>query len=71
MDALGLDGHGGWPIVREELRAVLDDGSRGREVYDYFLKDEMAFKCFLKMRIADNTRHVSLALINLELRDLS
>lgn len=61
MDALGLDKHGGWSIVREELKGVLNDGeeSRGREVYEYFLKGEMAFKCFFKMRLADNTRHVS------------
>ncbi|ODM23759.1 hypothetical protein SI65_01348 [Aspergillus cristatus] len=59
MDALGLDKHGGWSIVREELKGVLNDGeeSRGREVYEYFLKGEMAFKCFFKMRLADNTRH--------------
>lgn len=61
MDALGLDKHGGWSIVREELKGVLDDveGDRGREVYEYFLKGEMAFKCIFKMRLADNTRHVS------------
>lgn len=62
MNALGLDKHGGWPIVREELRSVLDDGEggRGREIYEHFLKKEMAFKCFLKTRLADNTWHVSI-----------
>ncbi|KAH8820752.1 ferric iron reductase FhuF-like transporter-domain-containing protein [Xylogone sp. PMI_703] len=53
--ALGIDKYDGWTIVRDELFTTLkpDMDPRSKELYDYILRDTMAFKCFLKMRMGD------------------
>lgn len=46
--ALGLDGHDGWAIVRNELSAVLepDTDAAGKKLYEYIVQNMMPFKCF-------------------------
>jgi hypothetical protein len=60
--ALGLEGaEDGWAIVRSTLSEVLEmgQGSIGKEMYRYFTKDTMPFKCFLKMRMGTSFKSVS------------
>ena len=61
LHILGLENKGGWEIVREELAKSLAASHmvQGRMIYDYFLRDTMAFKCFLRMRLASKYRDVS------------
>ncbi|KAJ5901986.1 hypothetical protein N7495_002514 [Penicillium taxi] len=56
--ALELDDHGGWAITHEILSTVLgsDEGSPGKALFDYFTKDTMPFKCFLRMRMESKYR---------------
>ncbi|CRG91682.1 putative protein KIAA1109 [Talaromyces islandicus] len=51
MYALGLEKTDrAWTIVRSMLSDILSDGD-GKDVYHYFVKDTMPFKCFLNMRM--------------------
>jgi siderophore synthetase component len=62
LSSLGLESHGGWVIVREELSLILkpaEDTPRG-SLYNYFVKDTMPFKCFLRMRMEGKYRDASL-----------
>ncbi|KAJ5175036.1 IucC family-domain-containing protein [Penicillium canariense] len=56
--ALGLENHGGWAITLETLTAVLmpDKRSLGKDLFEYFTKDTMPFKCFLRMRMEGKYR---------------
>lgn len=59
--ALGLEGeeYDGWGVVRDVLGDVLGLDGVGKEVYDYFVKDTMPFKCFMRMRIDASSKTVS------------
>ncbi|GMF66906.1 unnamed protein product [Aspergillus oryzae] len=59
--ALGLESHGGWAITLETLSTVLGGGqdSPGAKLLEYFTKDTMPFKCFLRMRMESKYRDVS------------
>ncbi|GMG04741.1 unnamed protein product [Aspergillus oryzae var. brunneus] len=59
--ALGLENHGGWAITLETLSTVLGGGqdSPGAKLLEYFTKDTMPFKCFLRMRMESKYRDVS------------
>jgi siderophore synthetase component len=59
---LGLEPNGGWRIVREELAKALDlhRNETARLVYEFFMAETMAFKCFLVMRLKGIYRDVSL-----------
>ncbi|BAE58860.1 unnamed protein product [Aspergillus oryzae RIB40] len=56
--ALGLENHGGWAITLETLSTVLGGGqdSPGAKLLEYFTKDTMPFKCFLRMRMESKYR---------------
>ncbi|KAK6810722.1 hypothetical protein RU639_013573 [Aspergillus parasiticus] len=56
--ALGLENHGGWAITLETLSTVLGRGqdSPGAKLLEYFTKDTMPFKCFLRMRMENKYR---------------
>ena len=58
---LGLESKGGWRIVREELERALNpsEDPDGRLLYDYWMKDTMASKSFLEMRLRDAYAKVS------------
>ncbi|KAE8422529.1 IucC family-domain-containing protein [Aspergillus pseudocaelatus] len=58
LEALGLENHGGWAITLEALSTVLGhgQGSLGAELLQYFTKDTMPFKCFLRMRMESKYR---------------
>lgn len=60
LGALGLESHGGWGIALETLSAVLgpDKCSSGKRLFEYFTKDTMPFKCFLRMRMESKYRDV-------------
>lgn len=62
LESLGLENHGGWTITHEVLSTVLgsDKGSPGYTLFEYFTKDTMPFKCFLRMRMEGKYRDVSL-----------
>ncbi|KAK0111672.1 hypothetical protein ONS95_002017 [Cadophora gregata] len=69
MYALGLEKtHDGWGVVRSFLFDVLTaDGSLvGREMYEYFLKETMAFKCFLTMRM-EATLKTSFKIVDIQI----
>ncbi|KAL2839816.1 IucC family-domain-containing protein [Aspergillus pseudoustus] len=53
LASLGLANEAGWVIVRHELLGALDlcEGVNRLEVGQFLLKDTMAYKCVLKMRI--------------------
>lgn len=61
LGALGLENHGGWAITLEILSTVLESekGSPGETLSEYFTKDTMPFKCFLRMRMESKYRDVS------------
>lgn len=59
LHALELETEGGWEIVREELSKALCSHAQGRMIHDYFLRETMSFKCFLRMRLASKYRDVS------------
>ncbi|KAJ6185719.1 hypothetical protein N7519_007020 [Penicillium mononematosum] len=66
--ALGLEGaEDGWAIVRSTLSEVLETGRGpiGKEMYRYFTKDTMPFKCFLKMRMSASFKS-SMAIVEKE-----
>ncbi|OQE80157.1 hypothetical protein PENNAL_c0047G00432 [Penicillium nalgiovense] len=58
LGALGLENHGGWAITLEILSTVLasEKGSPGETLFEYFTKDTMPFKCFLRMRMESKYR---------------
>lgn len=58
---LGLESHGGWAIVREEMERALNPRGDpdGRVLHDAFLKKTMSFKCFMEMRLRGVYRGVS------------
>ncbi|KAI2720719.1 hypothetical protein CBS147332_3959 [Penicillium roqueforti] len=58
LESLGLENHGGWTITHEVLSTVLgsDKGSPGYTLFEYFTKDTMPFKCFLRMRMEGKYR---------------
>ncbi|KNG82968.1 hypothetical protein ANOM_008953 [Aspergillus nomiae NRRL 13137] len=58
LEALGLENHGGWAITLEILSAVLGAGkdSPGAKLHEFFTKDTMPFKCFLRMRMESKYR---------------
>ncbi|KAJ5777242.1 IucC family-domain-containing protein, partial [Penicillium odoratum] len=57
LGALGLESHGGWAIALKVLSATLrsEEGSPGRSLLNYFCKDTMPLKCFLRMRMRAST----------------
>ena len=61
LEALGLENHGGWAITLETLSTVLglSQDSPGAELLEYFTKDTMPLKCFLRMRMESKYRDVS------------
>jgi siderophore synthetase component len=61
LEALGLENHGGWATTLEILTPVLvsEKGSPGKPLFEYFTKDTMPFKCFLRMRMESKYRDVS------------
>lgn len=61
VSALDLETDGGWTIVREEMARVLrpEEDVKARKLYEFFLKDTMPFKCFLRMRMEGKYRDVS------------
>ncbi|PYH68019.1 uncharacterized protein BO88DRAFT_368042 [Aspergillus vadensis CBS 113365] len=70
---LGLESHGGWPIVREELERVLASlgGPDAKAVHDNFMNKTMAFKCFMEMRLRNIYRdYYERELPNVLLRDM-
>ncbi|KAL2862583.1 ferric iron reductase FhuF-like transporter-domain-containing protein [Aspergillus lucknowensis] len=59
--ALGLEEDGGWEIVRNEVKAILQpaDGSgsaSARDLYEFLTAETMPFKCFLRMRMEGKYR---------------
>ncbi|KAI9929654.1 hypothetical protein MW887_001129 [Aspergillus wentii] len=58
LTSLGLERNGGWGVVRDALSSVLkpEQGGTRETLYEYFLKDTMPFKCFLRMRMAGKYR---------------
>ncbi|KAJ5800903.1 uncharacterized protein N7518_002971 [Penicillium psychrosexuale] len=58
LESLGLENHGGWTITHEVLSTVLgsDKGSPGYTLFEYFTKDTMPLKCFLRMRMEGKYR---------------
>ncbi|KAL2858582.1 IucC family-domain-containing protein [Aspergillus pseudoustus] len=70
---LGLESHGGWPIVREELERALDPlgDPDGRAVHEYLLRKTMPLKCFMEMRLRGIYRdYYERELPNILLRDM-
>ncbi|OJI88409.1 hypothetical protein ASPTUDRAFT_183303 [Aspergillus tubingensis CBS 134.48] len=70
---LGLESHGGWPIVREELGRVLVSlgDPDAKAVHDHFMNKTMAFKCFMEMRLRNIYRdYYERELPNVLLRDV-
>jgi siderophore synthetase component len=64
LRGLGLQWEGGWDIVREELKAVLDaspdpDG-RAAELLEFMVQPTVKRKAFLRMKIAGVYRGVSI-----------
>ncbi|KAM4067307.1 IucA / IucC family protein [Hirsutella rhossiliensis] len=53
MSSLGLERHGGWAIVQEELGDMLNMSKPGRRLHDFFLGDTMPFMCFLRLRMEE------------------
>ncbi|KAJ5726074.1 uncharacterized protein N7483_007431 [Penicillium malachiteum] len=58
LDALNLQKHGGWAIVREVLEQVLAT-LLNTGLYEFCMKDTMPYKCFLRMRMEGKYRDVS------------
>ncbi|OGM47726.1 hypothetical protein ABOM_004343 [Aspergillus bombycis] len=58
LEALGLENHGGWAITLETLSTILGAGqdSPGAKLHEFFTKDTMPFKCFLRMRMESKYR---------------
>ncbi|KAJ5117453.1 hypothetical protein N7448_011085 [Penicillium atrosanguineum] len=58
IEALGLENYGGWGITLETLSTGLKpgQGSPGHSLFEYFTKDTMPFKCFLRMRMESKYR---------------
>ncbi|BCS05528.1 uncharacterized protein AKAW2_81329S [Aspergillus luchuensis] len=70
---LGLESHGGWPIVREELERVLVSSCDpdAKAVHEAFMNKTMAFKCFMEMRLRNIYRdYYERELPNVLLRDM-
>lgn len=63
LGALGLETCGGWAIALDTLSTVLEpgQGSPGQSLFEYFTRDTMPFKCFLRMRMEGKHRDVSVA----------
>lgn len=61
LTALGLDNAGGWPITLQVLSKVLnpDVNTDAKALFEYFTRDTMPFKCFLRMRMEGKYRDVS------------
>lgn len=66
LEALKLELHGGWAITLEVLSTVLGSGkdSAGYALFQYFTKDTMPFKCFLRMRMESKYRDVSVDVLS-------
>jgi siderophore synthetase component len=62
LHILGLEPHGGWSIVREELERVLNpsEDSDGRALWEYFTQEKMAIPRFMGMRLIGRYVEVSL-----------
>lgn len=58
LDALNLQTQGGWAIVHDVLERTLAELPRNG-LYEFFVKDTMPFKCFLRMRMEGKYRDVS------------
>ncbi|KAJ5738629.1 hypothetical protein N7493_001784 [Penicillium malachiteum] len=55
LDALNLQQDDGWTIVREVLEQVLAT-LPNNGLYEFYMKDTMLFKCFLRMRMEGKYR---------------
>lgn len=62
IQSLGLHRNGGWSIVREELKKVIEESTVGptQELLAHLSKDQVHLKCFLKMKLEGLYRDVSL-----------
>jgi siderophore synthetase component len=58
--ALHLEHEGGWAMVREEMTEILshDGGETGRKLLEFFLRPNMPFKCFIRMKLEGKYRDV-------------
>lgn len=61
LHILGLESHGGWSIVREELERVLDPSGDpdGRALWEYFTQEKMTIPRFMGMRLIGRYVEVS------------
>lgn len=61
IQSLHLHRQGGWSIVREELKNVIENSPAGPhdEVLKYLTKQQVHLKCFLKMKLEGLYRDVS------------
>lgn len=61
--ALDLENEGGWAIVRDELKNILqpEKSADAADLYGYFLQEKMFLKCFLRMKMEGKYRDVSYA----------
>lgn len=58
--------HDGWDIVRSVLADVLltDSDPVGKQIYEYFVKETMPFKSFLRMRMEASLKTVRFFCMN-------
>jgi len=58
--ALRLESEGGWAIIREEMSKVLQPHKdvTARKLVDFFLRNNMSFKCFIRMKLEGKYRDV-------------
>lgn len=68
LHMLGLEQHGGWCIVREELENVLDplENPDAKALWEYFTQEKMAIPRFMGMRLIG--RYVEASLLTLGLK---
>ncbi|KAJ5109264.1 hypothetical protein N7456_005939 [Penicillium angulare] len=62
LHVLGIESHGGWTIVREELERVLDPSGdpEGKALYDFLAAETMPIPGFMGMRMIGRYIEVSL-----------
>jgi siderophore synthetase component len=62
LHTLGIESHGGWTIVREELEKALNpsEDPDGKSLYEFFTQDTMPIPGFMGMRLIGRYVEVSL-----------